>query len=123
MSNRGGDYALEQEKYSVELIEKANNEKDGLLKLAKEMAETELTAFDQEKNKECIDKITELNANADIIEKIEQKSNQEIDTLNKNFNSRKDQVVDFLFKSVINVKYEVPDVVKGFFEEKFGITE
>ena len=123
MSNRGGDYALEQEKYSVELIEKANNEKDGLLKLAKEMAETELTAFDQEKNKECIDKITELNANADIIEKIEQKSNQEIDTLNKNFNSRKDQVVDFLFKNVINVKYEVPDVVKGFFEEKFGITE
>ena len=123
MSNRGGDYALEQEKYSVELIEKANNEKEGLLKLAKEMAETELTAFDQEKNKECIDKITELNANADIIEKIEQKSNQEIDTLNKNFNSRKDQVVDFLFKNVINVKYEVPDVVKGFFEEKFGITE
>ena len=123
MSNRGGDYALEQEKYSVELIEKANNEKEGLLKLAKEMAETELTAFDQEKNKECIDKITELNANADIIEKIEQKSNQEIDTLNKNFNSRKDQVVDFLFKHVINVKYEVPDVVKGFFEEKFGITE
>lgn len=123
MSNRGGDYALEQEKYSVELIEKANNEKEGLLKLAKEMAETELTAFDQEKNKECIDKITELNANADIIEKIEQKSNQEIDNLNKNFNSRKDQVVDFLFKNVINVKYEVPDVVKGFFEEKFGITE
>ena len=33
MSGRG-DYALEQEKYSVELIEKANNEKDGLLKFA-----------------------------------------------------------------------------------------
>ena len=123
MSSRGGDYALEQEKYSVELIEKANNEKDGLLKLAKEMAETELTAFDQEKSKECTDKITELNANDDIIEEIETKSKQEIDDLNKNFSSRKDQVVDFLFKSVINVKYEIPEVVKGFFEEKFGITE
>ena len=37
MSSKG-DYALEQEKYSAELIEKANYEKDGLLKLAKDMA-------------------------------------------------------------------------------------
>ena len=40
-----GDYALEQEEYSVELIEKANNEKDGLLKLEKEMAQKELSTL------------------------------------------------------------------------------
>ena len=122
MSGRG-DYALEQEKYSVELIEKANNEKDGLLKLAKEMAQRELSTFSEEKRQECMDEITKLNSNDDIIEEIRIKSKEEIDALNNNFSSRKDQVVDFLFKNVINVKYEVPDVVKGFFEEKFGITE
>ena len=122
MSGRG-DYALEQEKYSVELIEKANNEKDGLLKLAKEMAQRELSTFTEEKRKECMDEITKLNSNDDIIEEIRIKSQEEIDALNNNFSSRKDQVVDFFFKNVINVKYEVPDVVKGFFEEKFGITE
>ena len=122
MSGRG-DYALEQEKYSVELIEKANNEKDGLLKLAKEMATKELESFNEEKRIECTNEITKLNANDQIIEDIQNKSKSEIDSLYNNFNSKKDKVVDFLFKNVINVKYEVPDVVKGFFEEKFGIIE
>ena len=122
MSSRG-DYALEQEKYSVELIEKANNEKDGLLKLAKEMANKELDTFAEEKRLEYLDKVTSLNSNVQVIEDINTKSKEEIDEINSNFNSRKDKVVDFLFDKVINVKYEVPDVVKGFFEEKFGITE
>ena len=122
MSSRG-DYALEKEKYSVELIEKANNEKDGLLKLAKEMANKELDTFAEEKRLEYLDKVTSLNSNVQVIEDINTKSTEEIDEINSNFNSRKDKVVDFLFDKVINVKYEVPDVVKGFFEEKFGITE
>ena len=122
MSGRG-DYALEQEKYSVELIEKANNEKDGLLKLAKDMAAKELESFNKEKKNECDNEITKLNANDQIIEDIQNKSKNEIDSLNNNFNSKKDKVVEFLFNNVIKVKYEVPDVVKGFFEEKFGITE
>ncbi len=122
MSGRG-DYALEQEKYSVELIEKANNEKDGLLKLAKDMAAKELESFNEEKKIECDNEITKLNANDQIIEDIQNKSKNEIDSLNNNFNSKKDKVVEFLFNNVIKVKYEVPDVVKGFFEEKFGIAE
>ena len=87
------------------------------------MAQRELSTFSEEKRQECMDEITKLNSNDDIIEEIRIKSKEEIDALNNNFSSRKDQVVDFLFKNVINVKYEVPDVVKGFFEEKFGITE
>ena len=122
MSNRG-DYALEQEKYSVELIEKANTEQDNLLKLAKEMAAKELESFNEEKRVECEEDFTKLNTNDDIIEEIQNKSKTEIDALNNNFNSNKNQVVEFLFQNVIKVKYEVPDVVKGFFEEKFGITE
>ena len=44
-----GDYALEQEKYSAELIEKANSEQEGLLKLAKELATKELESYNEER--------------------------------------------------------------------------
>ena len=118
-----GDYALEQEKYSAELIEKANNEKDGLLKLAKDLSEKELNSYNEEKRIEYDDKVTELNINEKFLEEINEKSKKEIEEINNNFNSNKDKVVDFLFENVINVKYEVPDVVKGFFEEKFGIVD
>ena len=118
-----GDYALEQEKYSAELIEKANNEKEGLLKLAKDMSDKELESYNEEKRKEFDNKVTELNINEKYIEEINTKSQQEIQEINDSFNSRKDKVVDFLFENVINVKYEVPEVVKGFFEEKFRIVD
>ena len=118
-----GDYALEQEKYSAELIEKANNEKDGLLKLAKEMSERELSSYNDEKKNEYDKKVTELNINDKLLDEINEKKDKEIEEINNNFNDNKDKVVDFLFERVINVKYEVPDVVKGFFEEKFGISD
>ena len=118
-----GDYALEQEKYSAELIEKANSEQEGLLKLAKELATKELESYNEERRKEYDNKVTELNVNEKLIDEINNKSKAEIDDINNNFGARKDQVVDFLFENVINVKYEIPEVVKGFFEEKFGIAE
>ena len=118
-----GDYALEQEKYSAELIEKANSEQEGLLKLAKELATKELESYNEERRKEYNNKVTELNVNEKLIDEINNKSKAEIDDINNNFGARKDQVVDFLFENVINVKYEIPEVVKGFFEEKFGIAE
>ena len=118
-----GDYALEQEKYSAELIEKASSEQEGLLKLAKEMATKELESYNDERRKEYDNKVTELNINEKLIDDIQNNSKADIDEINNNFNSRKDKVVDFLFENVINVKYEVPEVVKGFFEEKFGIVE
>ena len=118
-----GDYALEQEKYSAELIEKASSEQEGLLKLAKEMATKELESYNDERRKEYDNKVTELNINEKLIDDIQNKSKADIDEINNNFDSRKDKVVDFLFENVINVKYEVPEVVKGFFEEKFGIAE
>ena len=108
-----GDYALEQEKYSAELIEKASSEQEGLLKLAKEMATKELESYNDERRKEYDNKVTELNINEKLIDDIQNKSKADIDEINNNFDSRKDKVVDFLFENVINVKYEVPEVVKG----------
>ena len=78
MSSKG-DYALEQEKYSAELIEKANYEKDGLLKLAKDMANKELNSYNEEKRKEYNTKVTELNVNEKYIEDIQEKSKKDMD--------------------------------------------
>ena len=122
MASRG-DYALEQEKYSAELIEKASEEQEGLLKLAKEMASKELESYNEEKREEYNQKVTDLNSNEHLIEDITNKSEKDIEEIKNGYNSRKDNVINFLFEQVINVKYEIPDVVKGFFEEKFGIAE
>ena len=122
MASRG-DYALEQEKYSAELIEKASEEQEGLLKLAKEMASKELESYNEEKIEEYNQKVTDLNSNEHLIEDITNKSEKDIEEIKNGYNSRKDNVINFLFEQVINVKYEIPDVVKGFFEEKFGIVE
>jgi vacuolar-type H+-ATPase subunit H len=123
MSSSRGDYALEQEKFGLSQIEKANAEKDNLLAIAKKMAKKDLESYDDEMRKECMNKITELTSNTEVIEEIQNKNRQEIEIIQKQYNENKDKVVDFLFQNVIKVYFEVPDVVKGCFEEKFGIKE
>ena len=120
-SSSKGDYALEQEKFGTEQIEKAKRQKDNLMKIAKKMAERELNEYDEKKNDEINEKITQLNINDNQLEEIQNKGNEEIEIIKKSYNDNKEKVIDFLFKNVLTVKYEVPDVVKGCFEEKFGI--
>ena len=122
MSSRG-DYVLEQERYASEQIENANKEKDTLLKKAKESARKELDSYDKEKRDEIMDKITEMQANTDILDQISEKKEKDLKEINDQFIKNKQKVIEYLFENVITVKYEVPDVVKGFFEEKFGITD
>ena len=118
-----GDYALEQEKFGTEQIEKAKSLKDNLMKIAKKMAERELSEYDEKKNEEINEKITQLNLNDNLLEEIQNKGNEEVELIKNSYNNNKEKVIDFLFKNVLTVKYEVPDVVKGCFEEKFGIKD
>ena len=120
MSSMKGDFALEQEKFGTEQIEKAKSQKDNLMKIAKKMAERELSEYNGKKNEEINEKITQLNVNDNQLDEIQNKGNEEIELIKKSYNNNKEKVIDFLFKNVLTVKYEVPDVVKGCFEEKFG---
>jgi vacuolar-type H+-ATPase subunit H len=122
MSSRG-DYVLEQERYASEQIENANKEKDSLLKKAKEYARKELDSYDKEIRDEFMDKITEMQANTDILDQIAEKKEKDLKEINEQFEKNKQKVIEFLFQNVVTVQYEVPDVVKGFFEEKFGIID
>ena len=123
MSSSRGDYALEQEKFGLAQIEKANAEKENLLSIAKKIAKKDLESYDDEMRKDCMNKITELTSNKEINEEIQNKNKQEIEVIEKQYEKNKDKVIEFLFNNTIKVDYEVPDVVKGCFEEKFGIKE
>ena len=77
MSSSRGDYALEQEKFGLAQIEKANAEKENLLSIAKKIAKKDLESYDDEMRRECMNKITELTSNTEVIEEIQNKNKQE----------------------------------------------
>ena len=77
------DHVLEQEKYAIEQIENANKEKDDLLRKAKEAARKETAWYDDEKRRECMDKVTELASNTQVLEEIEEKSKNDIKKINE----------------------------------------
>ncbi len=62
-----------------------------------------------------------MNSNVAYIEEIENRNKLEISEVEKEFNKNKDKVIDYLFQNVLEVDITVPDVVKGKFEEKFGV--
>ena len=90
-----GDYALEQERYSQVLIEKANNEKDGLLKLAKDLSEKELNSYNEEKN----EKIEKINLNKNMEDKLNEEKIKKLfdELMNKKENN---------FKNMLNEQVE-----------------
>ncbi len=65
--------------------------------------------------------IFQLHSNRAYIEEIEHKNKLEISEVEKEFRKNKDNVIEYLFNHVIKVDIIVPDVVKGKFEEKFGV--
>lgn len=115
------DYALIHEQFGAKQIKEAYKDEDTLTKMAREMAKKELDNYDLEKANEISEKITELNDNNVLISEIEEKSQKEIQDIITNYDKHKSEIVDLLFNSVTTVKYEIPDVVKGNFEEKFGM--
>ena len=49
-------------------------------------------------------------------EEIEAETQEEVGKIKDDFNEHKDQVIDFLLESVMNVNLTIPRVVRGDFE-------
>jgi hypothetical protein len=62
-----------------------------------------------------------LHSNRTYIEDIEHKNKLEIIEVEKEFNKNKDRVIDYLFENALQVDIIVPEVIKGNFEERFGV--
>lgn len=123
MKGSKGDYVLEQENYASEQILEVSKEKDDLLRKAKEAARRETASYEEEKRNDCMQRVTQLTSNTDLIDEIFEKKEKDLELIKEQYNQNKDKVIDFLFKNVIKVEFSVPDVVKGCFEEKFGIKD
>ena len=63
----------------------------------------------------------QLHSNRNYIEDIEHKNKLEIIEVEKEFNKNKDKVIDYLFENALQVEIIVPEVIKGNFEERFGV--
>jgi vacuolar-type H+-ATPase subunit H len=113
------DEVLIAEKEAKAKIAQVMQEKDDLLKQAKDKAKKDLKSHDDEMRGKTQEKITQLILNRGEIDVIEEKTKSELKTLQTSFEKNKGKVVDFLFNSVTTVKIHIPDVVKGNFEETY----
>lgn len=93
------------------------------MKKAQDAAKEELEEYMIEKENICQEAITKLNSNTAELEEIKLRANSEIEVINMLYQKNQEEVVNLLFDNVITVKFEVPDVVKGCFEEKFGMLD
>lgn len=111
------DNVLEAENEAKIRILEVMQEKDDLLKQAKERAKKELKSHDDQLQQETQEKVTNLYVDRSEIDRIEENTEKEIAIIEQNFNRNKKEVVDYLFESVININIVIPDVVKADFEK------
>ena len=87
---------------------------------AKINARMELSSYEEKLREETQEKITELNINRQGFDEIDKITEEELKEIDETFNKNKNKVIDFLFDSVVQVNIDIPDVVKGNFEENFN---
>ena len=115
------DDVLITENEAKNKINQILQEKDSLFKQAKQNARKDLSSYEDEIREETRDKITTLNMNQDEFDAIEKRTEEEIKEIEALFVRNKETVIDMLFKNVIAVNVEVPDVVKGDFEKNIKL--
>lgn len=113
------DNVLIAELEAKKRISDVNQEKDDLLRKAKDKAKKELKSFDEDLNQKTREKVTQLYIDRSETDKLEELTLSEIKDIEKNYIKNKNEVIDFLFDTVINVKIGIPDVVIADFENKF----
>mmetsp|Transcript_796 Transcript_796/g.776 ORF Transcript_796/g.776 Transcript_796/m.776 type:complete len:122 (+) Transcript_796:32-397(+) len=113
------DEVLVAEDEAKQRIQQVQQEKDDLLRQAKDKAKKQLKSHDDELRTKTQEKITELYLDRTPLENIDEKTKQDIKAIDESFVKNKDQVSQFLFDSVTKVNIVIPDVVIANFEEKF----
>jgi vacuolar-type H+-ATPase subunit H len=97
-------------------IQEVIQEKDDLLRQAKERAKKELRSFDDELQQKTQERITNLYIDRSDLNAIEGNTEKELRDLEDKFAKNKNEVVDYLFEAVTHIKIVIPDVVKANFE-------
>ncbi|CAD8060283.1 unnamed protein product [Paramecium primaurelia] len=110
------DELLKAEEEANAIIKNAQKEREKKIKEAKVAADQEIAVFRREEETRYNQEILRRFGSTKEEEELERKTKAEIDKIYLDYEANKLAVVDMLIKRVIEVKLEVPRVVKGQFE-------
>ncbi|CAD8058605.1 unnamed protein product [Paramecium primaurelia] len=111
------DELLKAEEEANNIIKTAQKEREKKIKEAKVAADQEIAVFRREEETRYNQEILRRFGSTKEEEELERKTKAEIDKIYLDYEANKLAVVDMLIKRVIEVKLEVPRVVKGQFEQ------
>ncbi|CAK77715.1 unnamed protein product (macronuclear) [Paramecium tetraurelia] len=111
------DELLKAEEEANNIIKVAQKEREKKIKEAKVAADQEIAVFRREEETKYNQEILRRFGSTKEEEELERKTKAEIDKIYQDYEANKLAVVDMLIKRVIEVKLEVPRVVKGQFEQ------
>ncbi|CAK68771.1 unnamed protein product (macronuclear) [Paramecium tetraurelia] len=111
------DELLKAEEEANAIIKNAQKEREKKIKEAKVAADQEIAVFRREEETRYNQEILRRFGSTKEEEELERKTKSEIDKIYADYEANKLAVVDMLIKRVIEVKLEVPRVVKGQFEQ------
>ncbi|CAD8145973.1 unnamed protein product [Paramecium octaurelia] len=111
------DELLKAEEEANAIIKNAQKEREKKIKEAKVAADQEIAVFRREEETRYNQEILRRFGSTKEEEELERKTKAEIDKIYADYEANKLAVVDMLIKRVIEVKLEVPRVVKGQFEQ------
>lgn len=117
MADKKDNILIAEEDAKIRITE-VLQEKDNLLRQAKERAKKELNSHDEELRKITQQRVTDLLTNNTELEQIEAKTIVDMKEIETLFAKNKSSVCEFLFNSVVNVTISIPDVVKADFEKQ-----
>lgn len=113
------DEVLLAEKEAKKRIDLILKEKEDMLKFAKEKAKKELRSHEDELRKVTNDKITDLLSNKSTLIEVEEKTKNDLKMIDNLASKNQNDVINFLYKTVISVDIVIPDVVKENFEQNY----
>ncbi|CAD8070310.1 unnamed protein product [Paramecium sonneborni] len=111
------DELLKAEEEANSIIKTAQKEREKKIKEAKVAADQEIAVFRREEETRYNQEILRRFGSTKEEEELERRTKSEIDKIYADYEANKLAVVDMLIKRVIEVKLEVPRVVKGQFEQ------
>jgi len=93
------------------------------LKKERELIKRELKEYEEEMKSNLKKEIAKLNQTEIKQEEAIKKINREMTNLKHEYESTKSSVLDFIIDNTLNVDLSIPDVVKGQFSAKLGISK
>ncbi|EGR28889.1 vacuolar ATP synthase subunit, putative [Ichthyophthirius multifiliis] len=117
----GNNWAVEAllraEEKANTIIQNAQKEREKKLKQARSAADQEINKFRQEMEQKFNEDVKTKFGNTSDHDNLLIQTENDIKKINQDYEQNKGKVIDMLIERIINVKLEIPEVVKGDFNK------